>query len=44
MTILLVIWKIILCSALVLLASFGISLGLIYLLGPLLDELGWDDE
>lgn len=44
MTILLVIWKIILCSALVLLVWLGISLGLIHLLGPLLDELGRDDE
>lgn len=43
MTILLVI-KFILCGALVLLAWLGISLGLIYLLGPLLDELGRDDE
>lgn len=44
MTILLVLWKLILSGALVLLAWLGISLGLIYLLGPLLDELGRYDE
>ena len=44
MTILLGIWEFILCGALVLLAWLGISLGLIYLLGPLLDELGRYDE
>lgn len=40
MTILLILWKVILDSALML----GIALGLSYLLGPLLDELGRDDE
>lgn len=44
MTILLIIGKVILCIALTLLVWLGISLGLIYLLGPLLDELGRDDE
>lgn len=44
MTILLILGKVILDSALILLAWLGISLGLSYLLGPLLDELGRDDE
>ena len=44
MTILQVLGTIILDSALILLAWLGISLGLSYLLGPLLDELGRDDE
>ncbi len=44
MTILLIIGKVILDSALILLVWLGISLGLSYLLGRLLDELGRDDE
>ena len=44
MTILQVLGTIILDSALILLAWLGISLGLSYLRGPLLDELGRDDE
>ena len=44
MTILLIIGKVILDSALILLAWLGISLGLSHLLGRLLDELGRDDE
>lgn len=44
MTILQILGTIILDSALILLVWLGISLGLSYLLGPLLDELGRYDE